>query len=371
MSQHFKSLIQQIQPLLYNTPFSTIKKHQEEKIDNRKSMKKSRRELQFSNKDSGLDTSSSSSSQKKIKRTSTQNYLTQSPQVCKSCAQKIEQKILIRKKLKKSYINYVNSNLSETQFANIPLIVTKSFRPKNESLNKIQVKKTSAVNALYMIDNKWVYVKTTSEKCGFIPARCCQPFDFVSKCRHLKSVPKIKIPDLPIEKPIEQEHTYISVDQNMYEKLVSYKSEEPKVNEYGHLAEVESNNNSGNQYDCLRNYTPKTIKKIEDDKNYYNNLSEDKSSFCLYKVRKDYRSNFTGGLSVTRGDLVYVVNSTLSNELQALNTQNLVFVRVYRRFLSQQYENLNGMESNLLQGFIPRANLVRLSESNQNSPIYC
>lgn len=356
MSQHFKSLIQQIQPLLYHTPFSQVRK-QEEKTE----AKKSCRQLVFVNKDSGLDTSCSSSPKK------TQQKVEMTQRTCKVCASKIEQKIQIRKKLKKSYLNYLNSNLSESHFANIPLVVAKSFRPKSDSLNKLLVRKGCAINALYMIDNKWIYAKTTNEKCGFIPAQCCHPFDVASKCRHVKHVPKIKLPELPVEKMSRDDHTYISVDKEMYEKLGNYQSEQVE-SDYGILAEAESL--AVNQYDCLMTYTPKVIRK-NSEQNYYNISSNEKKKLNLYRVRKEFKSSYSGGITLSKGDLVYMVNSTLSNELKVLNKQNLVFVRVYKRFSSQQYENIAGLEPSMLQGFVPKTYLIKLSDMNQNSPIYC
>ncbi|RNA31692.1 hypothetical protein BpHYR1_004624 [Brachionus plicatilis] len=358
MTQHFKQLMQQIQPLLYNTPFSQAKKPE---------AAKSRRELAFANKDSGLDTTCSSSPKKKgLHRSSTHNQLTAS--TCRMCACRNEQKVQMRKKLKKSYVNYMKSDLSESQFANIPLVVAKSFRPTSDSLNKLQVRKGCAVNALYMIDNKWIYVKTTSEKCGFIPAKCCQPFDLASKCRHVKSIPNMKLPDLPVDRMDQQEeHTYVSVDQNMYEKLASFESEQV-VDDYGLLAEAESM--PVHQYDCLMTYTPKVVEK-NNEQNYYNISSGEKKTPNLYKVRKEFKSTFAGGISLSKGDLVYMVNTSLSSELKVLNKQNLVFVRVYKRFAGQQYENINRLEPGMLQGFVPSAYLVKLNDSNQNSPIYC
>lgn len=362
MTQHFKLLIQQIQPLLYHTPFSQIKK-QEDKSETKKS---SCRQLTFVNKDSGLDTSCSSSPKKTLHRSSTRS--SEMPhRTCKLCSSKIEQKLQMRKKLKKSYLNYINSNLSEAHFANIPLVVAKSFRPKSDSLNKLRVRKGCAVNALYMIDNKWIYVKTTNEKCGFIPAKCCHPFDVASKCRHVKNIPKIKLPELPVDRMSEEDHTYISVDKEMYEKLGNYHSEQIE-SDYGILAEAESV--PANQYDCLMTYTPKVFKQNSEQK-YYNISSNEKKKLNLFQVRKEFKSSYSGGIALSKGDLVYMVNTTLSNELKTLNKQNLVFVRVYKRFSSQQYENIAGLEPSMLQGFVPKTYLTKLNDLNQNSPIYC
>lgn len=124
---------------------------------------------------------------------------------CKYCLHKANQCNELKKKLKQAHINYVKSNLNENYFANIPLLVVRSYRPSLNSANKLAVRKGTPINALYTIDNKWVYVKTSSEAKGFIPRKCCEPFATQSDaCTHRQQIKQQSTKSI--------EHTYVSID---------------------------------------------------------------------------------------------------------------------------------------------------------------
>ena len=61
--------------------------------------------------------------------------------------------------------------------ANLPMLVVKSYKAnKTISLKQVSIHKGSAVNALYMLCNNWVYVKTADDEEGFVPKYCFEPF---------------------------------------------------------------------------------------------------------------------------------------------------------------------------------------------------
>jgi hypothetical protein len=157
--------------------------------------------------DSGLESSSKSIQFYKINNQNADTSFKLNT-TCKYCLHQLNHSNELRNKLFQAHVNYVKSNLAtEAHFANIPMLVVRSFRPSLTSTNKIQVQRGTAINALYMIDDKWVYVKTGHELKGFIPKKCCEPFATdLMKCIHRKQNSNKK------SKADNNNHTYMSID---------------------------------------------------------------------------------------------------------------------------------------------------------------
>jgi hypothetical protein len=117
---------------------------------------------------------------------------------CRQCLHILSQLNALRQKLQTAHAAYTASNFQdERTFAHIPMLTVRSFRPGGgagaskktnggggggalaEVSNKLEIRRNEAVNALFMADAKWIYVKTSDERRGFIPAKCCQPFAVV------------------------------------------------------------------------------------------------------------------------------------------------------------------------------------------------
>ena len=122
--------------------------------------------------DSGLETSCSSNCQQTIKKLKCK---------CVTCSNRFH----IAKRLRQAYLRVKSKKLNSTSssssshlfYAHIPLLVVKSYRPPlKASFKLIEIKKNTPVNALFMM-SKWIYVKTSEDLYGFIPRKCCQPFD--------------------------------------------------------------------------------------------------------------------------------------------------------------------------------------------------
>ena len=124
-------------------------------------------------------------------------------------------------------------------------------------------------------------------------------------------------------------------------------------------------------YDILMTY--KSSKNAPND--IYVNLSEKSSEsrvttpkVSLYKVVKEYVADFKGDLSVCKGDLVYLVETSGKATLSS----DWVCARLYKRTRcgttekvvsatqKNVYENVSEITSHLLQGYIPRAHLVKV-----------
>jgi len=103
---------------------------------------------------------------------------------CSKCRMRKVRRNQMEKTLKLAFSNYLK-NPNEKSFANIPMLVVKTFQPDSKTLtnqlDQIEIRKASAVNALFMNDNKWIYVKTANNQIGFIPKKCCEPF-VTKKC---------------------------------------------------------------------------------------------------------------------------------------------------------------------------------------------
>jgi len=147
---------------------------------------------------------------------------------CEQCVSRNKKRIQLENTLKHAFVNYLREP-SETKFANIPIMVVKSFRPTNNTktkqLDQLEVKKANAVNALFMKDNKWVYVKTSDNVKGFIPKKILEPFYLKScqnKSKNSTSSPIPKAPEsAPPVKPTTRlfqknlvDHTYMTINDN-------------------------------------------------------------------------------------------------------------------------------------------------------------
>ena len=209
--------------------------------------------------DSGLETSSSNTYYQLLTNTSSKIVRSNKnkPTVsckCQECLTRLNRANRILKRLKQSYSNYVNSNYDQSKFANIPVLIIRSFKPSlnttksSDNLNKIPVRKGSAVNALFISENKqWIYVKTSNEVIGFIPKKCCEPFFIEKCCMHVtkskKSInfdqvklpPKIEPPPVPVtikkkssNHTILQDHTYMTIADQLLDnnKQMIYENEQ-------------------------------------------------------------------------------------------------------------------------------------------------
>lgn len=89
--------------------------------------------------------------------------------------------------------------------ANIPMLVVRSYKANSSiSLKQISIRKGSAVNALYMLCNNWVYVKTFEDDEGFIPKYCFESFSVSNQSLNN---------DVTITNETTN-HTYISIVEN-------------------------------------------------------------------------------------------------------------------------------------------------------------
>lgn len=104
---------------------------------------------------------------------------------CRQCLHTFSQLNSLRQKLRSAHAAYTASQCQdERTFAHIPMLTVRSYRPQRRpnaagsmaSSLKLEIKRNEPVNALFMADDKWVYIKTSDERRGFIPAKCCQPF---------------------------------------------------------------------------------------------------------------------------------------------------------------------------------------------------
>ena len=179
---------------------------------------------------------------------------------CLKCATRNAQRVQIEKTLKHAFVNYLHEP-TEQAFANMPLLVSKSYKPSSKhqnssrQLDQIEVRKSSAVNALFMKDNKWVYVKTCDNVKGFIPKKCLEPL-MTKSCpnasikKNTTSSP-IKLPTAPKTVPPSKittkqqsqiDHTYMTINEN---DLIGTKKTNKKLN----LESVDELNNISN-LDC-------------------------------------------------------------------------------------------------------------------------
>lgn len=123
---------------------------------------------------------------------------------CRHCLHVYTQLNSLRQRLRSAHAAYAASQCQdERTFAHIPMLTVRSYRPNRRrqfrnglgngggggggngvvegvdpvmSSLKLEIRRNEPVNALFMVDDKWVYVKTSDERRGFIPAKCCQPF---------------------------------------------------------------------------------------------------------------------------------------------------------------------------------------------------
>jgi hypothetical protein len=169
--------------------------------------------LNVINSDSGVETSYMPDKKRAtVIVQSTVPQLSQQDGRCTRCLSRHHRRHEIIKKLRCAYQNYKALGC-EHYFANIPMLVVRSYQckgssssssssstsasaaaatPSSTNSNKLCVSKGDAVNALYMADNKWIYVKTSSEHRGYIPKKCCKPFSSVEgseqKCNCCEAV---------------------------------------------------------------------------------------------------------------------------------------------------------------------------------------
>ena len=163
---------------------------------------------------------------------------------CLKCATRNAQRVQIEKTLKHAFVSYLHEP-TEQAFANMPMLVSKSYKPSSKhqyskQLDQIEVRKSSAVNALFMKDNKWVYVKTCDNVKGFIPKKCLEPL-MIRSCpnasikKNVTSSP-IKFPSAPktvpppkitTKQPSQIDHTYMTINEN---DLIGTKKTNKKLN---------------------------------------------------------------------------------------------------------------------------------------------
>lgn len=233
MPQQLKSLLQQLYPLSFtktpqsaskkcsiklstprSTPIGTPQTNNSSKLSFESSVNSKiltpRLKLRVSDTDSGVDTMSC-------------NYIVRNACECNRCTTRNNTRNQIENTLKHAFVNYLREP-SEKNFANLPIMIAKSFKPsaaKNtRQLDQIEVRKNNAVNVLFMKDNKWVYVKTSSNVKGFIPKKCLEPF-VVKSCPEKRKVstssPKPKTPKSMVPtKPANHnaDHTYMTINDN-------------------------------------------------------------------------------------------------------------------------------------------------------------
>ena len=102
-------------------------------------------------------------------------------------------------------LKLISANKSKP--ANLPMLVVRSYNVNSSiSLKQISIRKGSAVNALYMLCNNWVYVKTFDDEEGFVPKYCFESFTSTQNLL-LNNNDTTLINETP-------NHTYMSIVEN-------------------------------------------------------------------------------------------------------------------------------------------------------------
>ena len=241
MSQHIKSLFSQLANYNNNnvntpTPKSLVKlftsrKHELNSVETPKNQIQSFKQPDTTAPmtDSGLETSSFLVKTKTVPAKSIQKSTCLFKCKCKNCLKRSKRSFELIKKLK-----LASSASKPENYANIPILIVKSFRPQDpRETQQIEVKKGSAVNALFICeaDAKWVYVKTSSEQMGFIPRKCCEPF--VPKHCLAKSTNNPKSSGKVNTKPVKinKDHTYMTITDSDL-NLIQTSAKCPKVDTF-------------------------------------------------------------------------------------------------------------------------------------------
>jgi hypothetical protein len=251
---------------------------------------------------------------------------------CKLCLHQLSYSNEIRSKLLQAHVNYIKSNLSsEAFFANIPMLVVRSFRPSLNSTNKIQIRKGTAINALYMIDDKWVYVKTGSELKGFIPKKCCEPFAVnLLKCTHTRKPPKTH--QHTAKSDNQNEHTYMSIDH--LTKNNSRKPSDKKV--------VLSRNKKGNE---------SIVKLLANSKSRNRKLSVafNETKFNSNKITLTMLEGDRTSSSSVKYDQLATASSSLRNEQNVANSDyDFLTSPVSDLYYNQNLDETNEHEASCL-----------------------
>jgi hypothetical protein len=111
----------------------------------------------------------------------------------------------------KNQIEIKLSTASKLKPANIPMLVIKSYKADSTvGLKQVTIKKGSAVNALYMLINSWVYIKTVDDSEGFVPKNCFETFSAVQQNNVTENT----------------NHTYMSIMDNNNEQVIDDMEEE-------------------------------------------------------------------------------------------------------------------------------------------------
>ncbi len=141
---------------------------------------------------------------------------------CSRCSFRESNRMQLESNLKHAFVKYLREP-SESNFANIPVIVVKSFDPAvarhTRQLDQIKVRKNNAVNALFMKDNKWVYVKTSDNVKGFVPKKVLEPFQQRPCSKNRTSTWSPIVPKAPSSLPPNKsavkpvDHTYMTINE--------------------------------------------------------------------------------------------------------------------------------------------------------------
>lgn len=200
---------------------------------------------QIDNQDSGVDTTLVSMINTPLNTTKSKSC------DCTRCKIRVTRRNQIEKTLKQAFSNYLKTP-TEKCFANMPMLVVKSFQPTTRTLtnqlDQIEVRKGTAVNALFMNDNKWIYVKTASNQIGFIPKKCCEPF--VNKKCKLNNIKLLEEFNTPLVRQQATsrslaDHTYMTINENELENLLNKKKVESSI-EYINADSLDDELNYGN-----------------------------------------------------------------------------------------------------------------------------
>jgi hypothetical protein len=301
-------------------------------------------------------------------------------------------------------LKLISANKSKP--ANLPMLVVRSYNANSSiSLKQLSIRKGSAVNALYMLCNNWVYVKTFDDEEGFVPKYCFE--SFISTQNNNDSTLINETPN----------HTYMSIVENnnsCKEKIINESDEENdeeitnlslfsvsrclnidstiltttsrrttrSVKSYSKKFYYKSTINKPMRHYNLRSVEKKLsrvkmsseikfkrkIKRCKSVSSTNSSSSSSSSSLVgdtydllvkcssskedknvnkiVYKVLCDYTADFKDDISVKRGDTVYSVHNENNNN------NDWIYVKPYKK--------RNSKSSDDDGGFIPRDYLVPL-----------
>lgn len=430
MSQHIKSLMQQLHPFLNSTktPSPSIKtkisiKHK--LTDNFLCLSAPRLKLKQNNKtdvynhyyrkskttttpkqedkeilmntpqttiDSGVDTT--------LQQIVTPGYNSNAKKCeCSKCRMRKIRRSQIEKTLKLAFSNYLK-NPNEKSFANIPMLVVKTFQPDSKTLSnqldQIEVKKASAVNALFMNDSKWIYVKTANNQIGFIPKKCCEPFvtkrcDY-STSKNIQILGEFNTPlvgtktssSTSSNKPTKlADHTYMTINEAELENILNNNKKKLHYNNNSMDDELNSNQTDLTlfsvsnvvQNETNNNNNKLTPEKIQHIQKFFNSSNKKSTIYLQNKSSEKIKAKYLNNTKTNNNLMIQMLKQSKSRNRKLSvafnNTSNVSTLTMLEQQQHQQanndrnYENLaNCLECKTVKRKIKYSNISPIQEES-------